>query len=66
MKCPKCGVEMRVLDFRYIGEDKLEQDFSCRSKQCSNYNTVVAKEINPLDVLPTIPIIEEIVVGNIE
>ena len=62
MQCPKCGVEMRISNFRYVGSDRLEQDFTCRSKQCSNYGVVVDTIVNDIDIMP----VEEIPTGIIE
>ena len=61
MQCPKCGVEMRVSGFKYIGNDKIEQDMTCRSKQCSNYRVIVNTVINDLDIMPVSEIPTEII-----
>ena len=61
MQCPKCGVEMRVSGFKYIGNDKIEQDMTCRSKQCSNYRVIVDTVINDLDIMPVSEIPTEII-----
>ncbi len=61
MQCPKCGVEMRVSGFKYIGNDKIEQDMTCRSKQCSNYGVIVDTVINDLDIMPVSEIPTEII-----
>lgn len=61
MQCPKCGVEMKISDFRCIGNDKIEQDLTCRSKQCSNYGVVVSTITNDLDIMPVEEIPEEII-----
>lgn len=66
MQCPKCGVEMKILDFRCIGNDKIEQDLTCRSKQCSNYGVVVSTITNDLDIMPVEEIPTEILEENPE
>ena len=66
MQCQKCGVEMRVSGFKYIGNDKIEQDMTCRSKQCSNYGVIVDTVINDLDIMPVSEIPTEIIEEPIE
>ena len=66
MQCPKCGVEMRVSGFKYIGNDKIEQDMTCRSKQCSNYGVIVNTVVNDLDIMPVSEIPTEIIEKPIE
>lgn len=66
MQCPKCGVEMRVSGFKYIGNDKIEQDMTCRSKQCSNYGVIVDTVINDIDIMPVSEIPTEIIEEPIE
>jgi len=48
MKCPLCQVDMIISKVRYVidtSEEEpklfLEQDMSCRNKQCTNYEKVV-------------------------
>ena len=51
MKCPLCKTEMRITSTRYVTENDdtdtldtklfIEQDLSCRNKNCSNFEKVV-------------------------
>lgn len=66
MQCQKCGVEMKISDFRCIGNDKIEQDLTCRSKQCSNYGVVVSTITNDLDIMPVEEIPTEILEEKLE
>lgn len=51
MKCPKCDIEAKITSSKTIMKgDKLFQriEYSCRNKQCPNYNKVIATEDVPL------------------
>lgn len=46
MKCPKCQVEMAISKTTPLDNGDIEQEFSCRSKQCTNYKKMVETIIN--------------------
>jgi len=58
MKCPRCNIEARISRSRYVTEnddnpDKqtklfLEQSFTCRNPQCTDYGKVIRTVRNPL------------------
>ena len=57
MKCPQCLVEMAISNSRYKLETEngapklfIEQDLSCRSRQCVNYGKVVKMLKHPLAI----------------
>ena len=57
MMCPLCRVEMAISNSTYKvsldneGSPKLvlEQELTCRSKKCSNYNKIVSTVRNPIN-----------------
>ena len=44
MKCPLCQVEMRITH-THEDEEKIEQEYTCKNKECPNYNTVVETQV---------------------
>ena len=52
MKCPKCQLEMRIIQSRNKEEgDKIivENDYMCVNRACANHNVVVATEKTELE-----------------
>ena len=52
MKCPKCDIEARITSSKNVMKDgKLfrRMEFSCRNKQCANYEKVIATDDVPLE-----------------
>lgn len=53
MKCPLCNTEMRIKSSAYVqNEGKLfkRMIFTCRNKECGNFNKDVKTEYIPLEM----------------
>lgn len=52
MKCPKCDIEAHITSSKNVMKDgKLfrRMEFSCRNKQCPDYEKVIATDDVPLE-----------------
>lgn len=58
MQCPKCRLEAVISNSKYVIENDttpdeetklyIEQEFSCRNPQCTEYGKVIGSNKNPL------------------
>lgn len=51
MKCPLCNTEMRIMATSYVtneGRIFVKQDFTCRKRDCPNYDKLVKSVYAPL------------------
>ena len=54
MKCPKCDIEAKITSSKLVikdGKPYQRMEYSCRNKQCSNYNKVFETKDVPLDYI---------------
>ncbi len=60
MKCPKCNIEARIVNSKYVVEDDdtsliptklfLAQTFVCRNRQCEDFEKEIAVVKNPIQL----------------
>jgi len=59
VKCPLCNVEMRIDKTAFVikedGTYAQKIYLKCRSRECANYNKIVATKYDPIQVSPDDP-----------
>ena len=65
MLCPLCSIEARISKSTYVIRDNklfIRFEYSCRNKECSNYDKVIGEEESEVEAIveEPKPIIEEV------